>query len=408
MNELTLTNLPGHLKAMDDFGIKPNYSQLARLYGIDRHTVAKIHKNKGICPRKGRPKCSEWDEYEEVIKEKMNLGGASKRAVYNFLKNGHSEIKGTYSGFCDYLRGKDIRCKVSVTPHPLYETPPGKQIQADWKENLSIHLKDGTLVEFNVFSATLGYSREHVFLLSFSKTEEDFIRCTIETFRRLGGVTDIFKTDNMSAIVTVKGNKKTVHPRIIQFFKDIGVDLNLCQIKTPQTKGKDENSNKFMNWLIPYEGELNSIDELKSLIEETITAESNRQINTGTNMPPATLFVKEKEYLKPLCTDVLLDSYLQNHTTQLVDETMLVYHKGNRYSVPASYIGKRVKVYEIENHLYIYDNKKPITIHTISQNRINYDTDHYTEALKIRLGKNLEEDVIAQMARENLERLNKL
>ena len=240
MNELTLTNLPGHLKAMDDFGIKPNYSQLARLYGIDRHTVAKIHKNKGICPRKGRPKCSEWDEYEEVIKEKMNLGGANKRAVYNFLKNGHSEIKGTYSGFCDYLRRKDIRCKVSVTPHPLYETPPGKQIQADWKENLSIHLRDGTLVEFNVFSATLGYSREHVFLLSFSKTEEDFIRCTIETFRRLGGVTDILKTDNMSAIVTVKGNKKTVHPRIIQFFKDIGVDLNLCQIKTPQTKGCDK------------------------------------------------------------------------------------------------------------------------------------------------------------------------
>ena len=338
----------------------------------------------------------------------MNLGGANKRAVYNFLRNEHPEIKGTYSGFCDYLRRKDIRCKVSVTPHPLYETPPGKQIQADWKENLSIHLRDGTLVEFNVFSATLGYSREHVFLLSFSKTEEDFIRCTIETFRRFGGVTEILKTDNMSAIVSVKGNKKNVHPHIRQFFKDIAVDLELCQVKVPQTKGKVENSNKFMNWLIPYEGELNSIDELKSLIEETITAESNRQINTGTNMPPATLFAKEKEYLKPLCNDVLLDSYLQKHTTQLVDETMLIYHKGNRYSVPASCIGKRVKVYEIENHLYIYDNKKPITIHTISQNRINYDTDHYTEALKIRLGKNLEEDVIAQMARENLERLNKL
>ena len=163
-----------------------------------------------------------------------------------------------------------------------------------------------------------------------------------------------------------------------------------------------------MNWLIPYEGELNSIDELKSLIEETITAESNRQINTGTNMPPATLFAKEKEYLKPLCNDVLLDSYLQKHTTQLVDETMLIYHKGNRYSVPASCIGKRVKVYEIENHLYIYDNKKPITIHTISQNRINYDTDHYTEALKIRLKNTFGEDEIAQMAKENLERLNKL
>ena len=67
MNELTLTNLPGHLRIMDDLGIKPNYSQLARLYGIDRHTVAKIHKSKGTCPRKGRPKDSEWDKYEEEI-----------------------------------------------------------------------------------------------------------------------------------------------------------------------------------------------------------------------------------------------------------------------------------------------------------------------------------------------------
>lgn len=67
MNELITTNLPGHLRIMDDLGIKPNYSQLARLYGIDRHTVAKIHKKKGICPRKGRPKDSEWDKYEEEI-----------------------------------------------------------------------------------------------------------------------------------------------------------------------------------------------------------------------------------------------------------------------------------------------------------------------------------------------------
>lgn len=118
MNELTLTNLPGHLRIMDDLGIKPNYSQLARLYGIDRHTVAKIHKNKGTCPRKGRPKDSEWDKYEEEIFEKMNLVGINKKGLYNYLRNVHPEIKGTYSGFCDYLRRKDIRCKVSVTPHP--------------------------------------------------------------------------------------------------------------------------------------------------------------------------------------------------------------------------------------------------------------------------------------------------
>ena len=79
MNELTLTNLPGHLRIMDDLGIKPNYSQLARMYGIDRHTVAKIHKNKGICPRKGRPKCSEWDKYAAcyIIRKRKGISQTS-------------------------------------------------------------------------------------------------------------------------------------------------------------------------------------------------------------------------------------------------------------------------------------------------------------------------------------------
>ena len=37
----------------------------------------------------------------------------------------------------------------------LYEVDPGRQLQADFKEDLSIHLKNGDLIEFNVFSATL-------------------------------------------------------------------------------------------------------------------------------------------------------------------------------------------------------------------------------------------------------------
>ncbi len=45
-------NLLGELRIMDDFHIKPNYSDLARKYKMDRHTVKKYHINGKIPDRK--------------------------------------------------------------------------------------------------------------------------------------------------------------------------------------------------------------------------------------------------------------------------------------------------------------------------------------------------------------------
>lgn len=51
-------------------------------------------------------------------------------------------------------------------PHPHFETPPGLQLQFDWKESVKMANCDGELFEFNVFAATLGHSRRHVFIRS--------------------------------------------------------------------------------------------------------------------------------------------------------------------------------------------------------------------------------------------------
>lgn len=79
------------------------------------------------------------------------------------------DIKGTYNGFKSYTLTKGLKVKQRVIPHVLYVVEPGKQLQVDRKENMSIHLENGEKIEFNVFSATLGYSREHVFIYSSKK-----------------------------------------------------------------------------------------------------------------------------------------------------------------------------------------------------------------------------------------------
>lgn len=401
-------NLIGELRVLKEFDIKPNFSALQRIYGIDRHTIKKYYEEGGIPITKSRQKSSKWDYYYEEIKTLIEKPLVSYKAAYMFLYNKYDgHLPGSYHSMRNYLYCKGHRAqKQNNIAHPLYEVDPGEQLQCDWKENLKITLKTGELIEFNVFSATLGYSRYHIFIYSPHKTTDDFLRCIIEVLRKLGGVTDNVLTDNMSAVVSVKDGKRVKQPKVIQFFKEISSKLILAKARVPQTKGKDENANKYMDWLYPYEGVLESEEELITLIEDTITKQCNVQVNTGTNMPPAALFKKEKEYLKPLPSNVLLETYLEEHYRKLVPSTLLVEYKGKKYSVPQEYINKYVDIYPVSNCLFIYHNKKLVAKHNITQVNINYQEKHYIDALKT---KNMHKgiDEIEQMAQENLKKLER-
>ena len=230
-------NIVGELRVMKDMGIKPNFSELARKYGIDRHTIKKYYEANGTIKRKGRPKASKWDHMLDEIIYVLEKPGVSYKAAYMFFKNMRKEaLPGDYNSFRNFCYRKRIKPKKkTLKPHVLYEVDPGYQIQVDYKESLSIHLKDGSLINFNVFSATLGYSRLHLFIYSPTKTTDDFIRCTIEIFRRIGGVTETALTDNMTAVVSNYGKNKKVHPRVNQLFKDLGCKLRLCKSKSPET-----------------------------------------------------------------------------------------------------------------------------------------------------------------------------
>jgi transposase len=57
-------------------------------------------------------------------------------------------------------------------------------------------------------------------------------------------------TDNMAAIVTVSGGARRKHPRILQFGRDFGLRIRLCRARSPQTKGKVESSNRFLDRLL--------------------------------------------------------------------------------------------------------------------------------------------------------------
>lgn len=397
-----LNRLKQELLIMKTEGIKQNYAELARLHNCDYRTVKKY--NNGY---EGKPinriKKSKLDKYKEDIKTKLELPGSTIKGTYEYFKS-NDETIGNYSNFYKYTKKKNLKKKNNNKFHPRYETEFGKQLQFDWKEDIKMFNKYGEVFEFNIFSSTLGSSRLHVFIYSKYRTKIDVQRCLVKTFQYIGGLPEETLTDNMSSIVDTK--KKEFYKDFISFSKDIGFIPKKCKPRHAYTKGKDESCNRFMSWLIPYNGEFETEEDLIKIIEE-INLKVNKQINETIGVPPIMLFQKEKEYLKPLPNNKILNSYLYDTISVKVSNESLFYYKGSKYSVPIKFINHTLSLREESNKLYIYYNKDLITIHDISDKYINYKEEHYNEGF-MNILKNKTQDEINNIARRNLELINKL
>lgn len=405
MNE-KIRNMKGQLQIMKSIGIKPNFSELERALGINRHTIKKYYNGYEGKPAV-RNKPSKLDKYYEEIKSKINLCGVNQMAVYQYLFQKDNTI-GTYSNFKKYIAKKNLKPNKTTKVHLRYETDPGVQLQFDWKEDLQMISKHGELFEFNIFSATLGYSRMHNFVYSKTKTRSDVEKCLISTFKYINGIPKYLLTDNMRAVVDINNNQRRVNPEFKQFVKDMGTDIKLCRPLTPQTKGKDETCNKFMTWLIPYNHEFENEKELIEIIEK-IRNTVNTTVNQTTNMPPILLFEKEHKYLLPLPSNRIMSSYLDCKSLEnsKVYDDSLIYYKGKRYSVNPKYIGQYVSVNQIDNIIYIYHNKELIATHEITDKIINYNKEDYIEGLYRNMPyKN--KDEIEKYTEENLRKFDKL
>lgn len=82
-------NIIGDLLILKQMNIKPNFSELARLYSMDRHTVAKYWREGGTRKVKHKPRKSILDKYNDEIVRLFQKPGVHKRAAYEYLDCQH-------------------------------------------------------------------------------------------------------------------------------------------------------------------------------------------------------------------------------------------------------------------------------------------------------------------------------
>lgn len=381
-------NVMGELGIYRTTGVTPNFSDIARRHGVDRKTVAKYWRQGDGAGHDGRSdRESGFARLEGVIREKAALPGVTKKAIHEFLLDRHAgEGLPGYGAFTKFCRANGIEPGTppeGPEPHPRFETPPGRQMQFDWKEDLRMVDRNGEVFEFNVFSATLGYSRYHRFLYSPARTTDCLLLCLLDTLLFYGGAPEEAITDNMSALVVFSGGRRVRSERAWRFAREAGFDLQLCAPFTPETKGKDESANRFVDRLGAYDGDFDGLEGLLGAIAR-IESRSNSEVCESTGLPPAALFAREKEYLRPLGNVDLLRSMVGDASVQTVPPTMLVRAAGRYWSVPRRCIGRKATVVAMPGgQVVVKVGGETVAVHDPSEGRgkVVYSEDHYAEAI---------------------------
>ena len=389
--------------------VKINKSQIARELNVDRRTVTKYLN--GFKKSKKRASTSKIDEFHDEIKFLLSEDTSQifyyKRVLWQFLKD-NKGLECSTSAFRRYISRHEefnnyfLKRKTTVTStpsHMRFETAAGAQAQLDWKESINYVLNNGETIVVNVFVLLLSYSRFRIYRLSISKCQDVLFSFLNDGFEAFGGVPKELLTDNMKTVMdsarTVKSKGK-VNTKFEEFAKDYGFKTKPCIAGRPQTKAKVEAPMKLLDEIYAYNGLLD-YEGLVKLIE-TLNDRVNGQVHSGTGKIPLMYVEKEKPFLSALPTESIRKAYRIITNTLKVNYSSMITYRSNQYSVPPEYIGMHVKLQFYDDYLHIYHNTKLITMHKLSDKKLNYLESHYILISKRTLNeKYVDIDEIAKM-----------
>lgn len=410
-----LEDLPRLGQVMKQMKIKINKSQLARDLGKNRKIIEKYLN--GFIPKVKRDKPSKIDDYYPVIASLLSDESPQTfyymRVLWQYLTDNHG-LRCSQSTFRAYINQHEefeayfksnIRLK-SPKGTPRFETPPGKQAQLDWKENIDFLTSDGEKVTVNVAVLILAHSRFRLFHLSLTKTQDALFSFLTQTFEKMDGVPKQIVTDNMKTVmdeVRTEYSKGKINARFAQFAHDFGFETLPCIAGRPRTKGKVESQMKFLDEIHAYQGQLTFL-ELTQFIEN-LCNRVNQTIHQGTGKVPLLEFQNEARGLAPLPNETIRAAYKINHHEVKVNASNMVNYQANQYSVPPGYVGKKVELQALEGQLWVSYQGRLIAQHPLSQKKLNYHIDHYKAALPHSTGKHFNIDALAQ---KNLETISEV
>ena len=241
------------------------------------------------------------------------------------------------------------------------ETPPGKLLQLDWKEDLWVQMTEpGNWIKVQALVFSLGFSRKSVVKISERKDLDSFIHCHQGAFLVFGGLPEVIRTDCLkSAIVQWRGQSSKINVRYQKFLDALGVVVFPSRPGTPEDKGKVEK--RILDLFSRLDLRHRVFKDMADL-ERQVNADLGKLSQTwrcgATGLTVAESFTYEQQYLRPLPESFPQLPLKEKSSPVRRDGT--VYFDGNYYQLPREYRDHAVLCMNTGTEILIYHNGRVI------------------------------------------------
>ena len=175
-----------------------------------------------------------------------------------------------------------------------FETPPGRQAQADWAYCGRFADVDGKPIAVYAFVMVLGYSRQLFVRFTTSMRLGELIECHQEAFAYFGGWPQTILYDNMKQ---VKLSAFQWNERFLDFARHYGFTPKTHRAYRPRTKGKVERAVDYVKDNFLTGRTFHGLDELNAQARHWLATTANVRIHGTTQQRPVDLFAEEQPTL---------------------------------------------------------------------------------------------------------------
>ena len=309
--------------------------EIADALGVTDRTV-RNYLSERPRPRIKATRQSKLDPFREYVRKTIELNvGMNGELIYDSVRNmGYAGKRSVLKEYITKVRRETERQAVI-----RFETEPGFQAQVDWVE-FGKQMVDGKLRKLYAFTMVLGYSRFPFVRFTTDMTSATLLACHEDAFRYFGGVPAEILYDNMKTAWIHDGEKWRPNKRLAAFACHYGFVPKRCQVRRPETKGKVERFNQYLedNFFAGLALNSYSLDELNESVIAWIERIKKNKIS-GLGETREVRFDHEKRFLKPV---VATPFDVRDSITLIVNRESCITWKTNRYSVSPSLIGLEV------------------------------------------------------------------
>jgi transposase len=341
---------------------------IAHELGIHPKTVSRALKRGAAPDPKRALRGSKLDPFKPYVDQLLGEGVWNGVVILREIQaKGYT---GSKTILRDYIAPKRALRASRATVR--FETEPGRQLQTDWGELITLIGGEPTKVYFIVNQ--LGFSRRFHFWcapsLDAEHTYEGLIRC----FEYFGGVPQEVLVDNQKvAVLLHQADKLVFNQRFLDLAAHYGFNPRACQPGRPRTKGKDERMIGYVkhHFFVRYRS-FESWTQLNSQAEAWLREEADQRRHGTLHEVVAERFAREAPALQPLPATRYDTSYIEHRH---VSWDSYVEVRGNRYSVPANLVGQLVLVrIDLDGQLRIFANDSLMALHQLQPRELGWVT----------------------------------